>query len=167
MLRFLDQPRLPLALLFAVCAALLGFGLYLQHVKGIEPCPMCILQRYAFVVVALIALLGALHGPRGGMRRVYAALLVLVSLIGAGIAARQTWIQIYPPELAECGPGLEYMLDTFPLAEALPKIFRGSGDCSLVDWSFLGLSIANWSLLCFVLFVVIAIVALFRRNPRE
>lgn len=166
MLHFLDHPRLPLASLFVVCGALLGFGLYLQHVKGIEPCPMCILQRYAFALIALIALVGALHGPLAGIRKGYAVLLMLVSLVGAGIAARQSWLQLYPPELAECGPGLEYILDTFPLAEALPKVFRGAGDCSLVKWDFLGLTIANWSLICFAILTIMATVALFRSPPR-
>ena len=165
MFRILDHPRLPFSVLLAVCAALLSFGLYLQHVEGIEPCPLCILQRYAFILVALIALIATFHGPRGTARTVYAALLILVSLIGAGIAARQSWIQIYPPELAECGPGLEYMLDTLPLAQALPKIFRGSGDCSVVDWTFLGLTIANCTLLCFSIFVVFALAVVFRRGP--
>ena len=80
------------------------------------------------------------------------------------MAARQSWIQWFPPAVSECGPGLEYMLDSFPLSSALPMIFRGAGDCSLVDWTFLGLSIANWSFLCFAVILVAALVTLTRRN---
>ncbi|AYH45493.1 disulfide bond formation protein B [Azoarcus sp. DN11] len=152
--------------LFAACVGLLGFGLYLQHVVGLEPCPMCIMQRYAFVAVALIALVGGLHNPGRTGTRAYSALILIAALVGAGVAARQTWIQIYPPEVAECGPDLEFMLDSFPLADALPMIFQGAGDCSKVDWSLLGLSIANWSLLTLTLIAIGAIVLIVRGKLR-
>jgi disulfide bond formation protein DsbB len=151
--------------LFATCAALLGGGLYLQHVVGLEPCPMCIMQRYAFLGVALIALVAGLHAPGTTGNRVYAGLILLLALTGGGVAARQTWMQLYPPSIPECGPGLEYMLESFPLADALPMIFRGAGDCSVIDWTFLGLSLANWSLVCFTLFGLFALAVIFGR-PR-
>ena len=143
---------------------LLGFGLYLQHGVGLEPCPMCIMQRYAFLGVALIALVGGVHGPAPRGSRVYAALIGVAALTGASIAARQSWMQLYPPEIPECGPGLEFMLESFPLAEALPMIFRGAGDCVAVDWTFLGLSIANWSLLTFTATIMFALWMLLRRE---
>ena len=145
----LNHPRHPFLLLFASCFGLLGFGLYLQYYGSYEPCPMCIMQRYAFVVVALIALVAGLHGSGGGTRRGYGLLLMVAALAGGAVAARQSWIQIYPPAVAECGPGLAFMLDSFPLSDALPMIFRGAGDCTERAWTFLGLSIANWSLACF------------------
>jgi protein dithiol:quinone oxidoreductase len=163
MLALLDRPRLPFALLVAVCGILLAFGLYLQYSGGLEPCPMCILQRYAFTTVILVALAGALHGPTGRLGRgIYAGLLLLASLAGGGIAAWQSWIQRFPPDISECGPDLAYMLDSFPLTSALPMIFRGAGECTRIDWSFLGLSIANWSLVCFILIAVAAVLALSR-----
>ena len=73
----------------------------------------------------------------------------MAALAGGGVAARQSWIQWFPPAVSECGPGLEYMLESFPLASSLPMIFRGAGDCSVVDWTFLHLTIANWSFLVF------------------
>jgi disulfide bond formation protein DsbB len=166
MLAFLDRHRLPFALLFVVSASLLAFGLYLQYSGGLEPCPMCILQRYAFTAVIFIALAGAVHGPRGRLARaVYGVLLLAASLAGGAIAAWQSWIQRFPPDLSECGPSLEYMLESFPLSSSLPMIFRGAGECSRVDWTFLGLSIANWSLVCFTLIALAALLALGRR-PR-
>lgn len=150
--------------LFAVCVGLLSFGLYLQHVVGLEPCPMCIMQRYAFVGVALAALIGGLHSPERNGTRIYAGVILLLALTGAGVAARQTWIQLYPPEFAECGPDLEFMLGSFPLADALPMIFHGAGDCSAVDWTFLGLSIANWSLVMFSLVAVFAVAMILRKH---
>ncbi|WP_341643573.1 disulfide bond formation protein B [Thauera sp. SDU_THAU2] len=152
--------------LFATAIGLLGFGLYLQHVKGLEPCPMCVMQRYAFLAVALIALVGGIHGPGRTGSRVYAALIGLGALAGGAIAARQTWMQLDPPAIPECGPGLEFMLESFPLGEALPMIFRGAGDCAAVDWTFLGLSIANWSLLSFSATAVFALWMLLRRADR-
>jgi len=164
MLAFLDRPRLPFALLFAVCSGLLGYGLYIQYTGRLEPCPMCILQRYAFTGVILVSLAAAIHGPRGRLARAfYGVLILLSSLAGGGIAAWQSWIQRFPPDLSECGPSLEYMVESFPLSAALPMIFRGAGECSVIDWTFLGLSIANWSLVCFALIALAALLALFRR----
>ena len=161
--RLLHHPRLPFLLLFATCVLLLAFGLYLQHAKGQQPCPMCIMQRYAFVAVALIALVAGLHGKG---RRAYGALLALASLTGGTVAARQSWMQIYPPEVSECGPDLAYLLDSFPLADALPMIFQGAGDCAERGWSLFGLSIANWSLLSFAVVSVFALWLLFGRRRR-
>lgn len=145
------------AALFVLCAAFIAYALYLQHGDGLEPCPMCILQRYAFIAIGIIALAGALHNPGGRGTRMYAALVGLAALAGGGIAARQSWLQHNPPPLADCGPGLDFMIESFPLSQALPMIFRGSGDCSKVDWTFLGLSIAEWALIWFVVFFVTAI----------
>ena len=102
------------------------------------------------------------HGPTRRGSRIYAVLIGAAALTGASIAARQSWMQLYPPVIPECGPGLEFMLGSFPLAEALPMIFRGAGDCVAVDWTFLGLSIANWSLLTFTATIVFALWMLLR-----
>ena len=146
--------------LFVLCVGEMCFGvLYLQMVKGVEPCPMCIMQRYALLGLGLIALVGALHN-RGA--RVYGALITLAALLGGGVAARQSWLQLYPPKTMGCGPGLEFMLETFPLTELLPKLFRGEGDCSTVDWTFLGLSIANWGLITFAVIAIVTPWAVWR-----
>ncbi|MGH8729417.1 MAG: disulfide bond formation protein B, partial [Burkholderiales bacterium] len=110
-------------LIFLICAALVGFALYLQHAQNLEPCPLCILQRYAFIAVAVVALIAFFHNPAATGNRVYGALLVLFSLTGAGIAGRHVWLQHQPAGLAaDCGPGLDYMLDTFPLTRVLPMV---------------------------------------------
>ena len=109
----------PLAItLFVVCASLLAAGLYIQHVQGIEPCPMCIMQRYALAACGLVGLVAGLHNPRRAGQNAYAALLAAGALAGGGVAARQSWMQWYPPAVSECGPGLEYMLESFPLSAA-------------------------------------------------
>ena len=90
----------------------------------------------------------------------------MLALTGGGVAAQQTRLQLNPPGLAECGPGLEYLMESFPLTQVLPMLFRGAGDCSAIDWTFLGLSIANWSLVNFVLIAALAGWLLFRRGGR-
>ena len=148
------------------CIALLTFGLYLQHVTGLEPCPMCIVQRYALVLVAIFAALTGTSG-RKGVHIGGATLLVLTSGFGAFVAARQSWLQWYPPEVASCGRDFYGMIETFPLQRAIPMIFKGGGDCSKVDWTFLGGSIANWSLLCFCGIAVVALTLIWRRSSRR
>lgn len=145
-MRFLLTPRGAFAAIFAVCAGLIVFGLWLQQAKGLEPCPMCIMQRYAFVLAGLVALAGALHGPQGWGRRLYGLLVLATVVAGGGVAVRQSWLQHNPPKVSECGADLDFMIDSFPLADALPMIFRGAGDCSKVQWTFAGLSIPEWAL---------------------
>jgi disulfide bond formation protein DsbB len=153
------RPRPIHLAVFLTCAALMAFGLYLQHAEGLEPCPLCILQRYAFVVSGVIALVAAIHGPGRIGAWIYGFLLVLAAGTGAGIAGRQTWLQHNPPKALDCGPDLAYMIDSFPLGEILPKIFKGEGDCAKVVWKFVGLSIPEWALLWFIAIIVAAVAA--------
>jgi len=74
---------------------------------------------------------------------------VVLAGAGAFVAARQSWLQWYPPEVFTCGRDLYGMIEAFPLQRVIPMVFKGSGDCSAVDWTFLGGSIANWSFVCF------------------
>lgn len=145
----LDRPRWLLAGVCLACIALLAVGLVLQHALGLEPCPMCIVQRYALVLVALAAGWGA-WTRRQWAQRLSALVAGLLAIGGAFVAARQSFLQWYPPESYSCGRDFYGMIETFPLKRAIPMIFRGSGDCTKVDWSFLGLSIANWSFIAFV-----------------
>jgi protein dithiol:quinone oxidoreductase len=160
---FLDRhPRRALALLAAGCVGLLAFGMYLQHVVGLEPCPMCIVQRYALILVAIVAgIAAALSGAKG--RSIGIVLMGALAVGGAFVAARQSFLQWYPPEIMSCGRDLYGMIESFPLKRAIPMIFKGSGDCSSIDWTFLGLSIANWSFLCFAGIAVLAALLFQRR----
>lgn len=165
LLNWIDgAPRRVLALIAAACVALLGFGLYLQYVVGLEPCPMCIVQRYALIALAVFAALAA-AGQARGWRLACAALALLAAGFGAFVAARQSWLQWYPPEVATCGRDFYGMIENYPISRAIPMIFRGSGDCLAVDWRFLGGSIANWSFVCFVV-LGLALLALLLRQAR-
>ena len=141
--------RLSWALLALGCAALLGFGLYLQHVVGLEPCPMCIVQRYAMTVIGLLAVV-ALMIRHARVQQLWVLLGFLTAGFGAFVAARQSWLQWYPPNILSCGRDFYGMIESFPLQRAIPLIFRCSGDCTKIDWKFLGGSIANWSFVAFV-----------------
>jgi disulfide bond formation protein DsbB len=151
---------------FLICFALIGFAYYLQFVESQEPCPLCILQRLAFFALGVVFLVAALHGPGKVGSAIYSGVLFVVAGIGAAIAIRHVWLQHLPKDqVPECGPGLEYMLRKFPLGRALDKILSGSGECAETGWTFLGLSIAGWSLLWFVLLAVLAVlVALLSRR---
>ena len=155
------MPRRVLVLVAAACVAMLAFGLYLQHVVGLEPCPMCIVQRYALVLVALVAGVTAIAKSRG-LLMAGSGLMVLLAGFGAFVAARQSFLQWYPPEIASCGRDFYGMIETFPLKRAIPMIFKGSGDCTKIDWTFLGLSIANWSFLCFVAIALVGLLLVAR-----
>jgi disulfide bond formation protein DsbB len=142
-----------------VCIGLLAFALYLQYVEQQEPCPLCILQRIAFFSMMAVFVIAALHGPRRRAAFVYSTVAFLLAAAGGAVAARQVWLQHLPAnQVPACGPGLEYMLEQFPLREALGKVLAGSGECAEVGWTFLGLSIAGWSLVWFVLLGVFAMI---------
>ena len=133
------------------CALLLGFAYYLQYGKGYEPCPLCLMQRLFFYAVLAVCLVAALHGPTGKGRFAYGALAVLFAAGGAAVAGRHVWLQHLPKDkVPQCGPDLYFMLENFPLSTTLKKLVSGTGECAAVDWTFLGLSIAEWSLLWFV-----------------
>jgi disulfide bond formation protein DsbB len=156
------------AAIFLACAALLADAIfYMQDYLGLDPCPMCIVSRYTFIVIAVIALVAAIHGPRGLALKVYGSLIALFAVAGIGVSIRHSYLQHFPPQMESCGTDLEFLLNALPLSQALPKIFAGTGSCSKVAWKFLGLSIPEWALVWFAIFGAVAIwMAFFRRSPR-
>jgi disulfide bond formation protein DsbB len=157
--------RLGFAAGFTLCAGLLGFAYYLQYVEEQNPCPLCMVQRVAFYLLAAVFLLAALHGPKGRGIMVYGIAAFVVAALGAAVAARHVWLQSLPKHLVpSCGPGLEYMLKKFPLADVLTKVLMGSGECAEAGWKFLGLTIAGWSLLWLLLLGLFALWLALRKN---
>ncbi len=141
------------ALIALACLGLLAFGMYLQHVVGLNPCPMCIVQRYAMIGVLVLGLLGW-RLRKALPLALLGVLLVLMAGFGAFVAARQSWLQWYPPEVVSCGRDFYGMIENFPIGRAIPMIFKGSGDCTAIDWTFLGGTIAIWSFVWFTGFAL-------------
>lgn len=163
-LNLFDQaPRRVSALVCVASIGLLAFGLYLQHVVGLVPCPMCIVQRYALILIAVLAGLTS-ASSRKGLQIAGSVVMFILAVGGAYVAARQSWLQWYPPEVVSCGRDLYGMIETFPLQRAIPMIFRGGGDCTAVDWTFLGGSIANWSFLWFCALALVGATLVWRRG---
>ena len=133
---------------FAACAAMMAYALYAEYQLLLQPCPLCSFQRLAVIALGGVFLLAALHDPRGRSRTVYAFFLALCAAGGVAVAARHVWLQHLPADqVPSCGPGLDYILDSFPLGEALRLVFSGSGECATTDWLLLGLSMPAWVLI--------------------
>jgi disulfide bond formation protein DsbB len=156
--------RIAYTTLAVISLGLIGVGLLLQHVVGLDPCPLCIFQRIAYFSLALFALIAAWLSPRASSRW-FGGLVLMSALTGVGIAGWHVWLQMNPQGMS-CGPGLATMLENFPLTEVLPKVFRGSGDCSEAAWTLLGPTIAEWSLLWFVILSAATLYILLARRFR-
>ncbi|MCZ6826034.1 MAG: disulfide bond formation protein B [Gammaproteobacteria bacterium] len=141
---------------FLVCLMMMAFALYSQHVDGLNPCPLCVFQRFAVIGLGLAFLAAAIHDPARLGKRIYGAMIVVIAAGGIVVAGRHLWLQSLPPDqIPSCGPGLDYILDAFPFTQALSMIFEGSGECATVDWTFIGLSMPAWVLI-FLLFLGVA-----------
>lgn len=161
----LANPRLLNLTVFLGCAVLLAFGLYLEHVEGLEPCPLCIVQRVEFIAVGLTCLVAAIHAPQRLGRRLYAGLTLLFAGAGVASAGRQVWLQGLPADqLPACLPSLEYMMEALPFQDIVRLMLHGTADCAEVSWTLLGLSIPEWSLLAFAGCAAVALLQLLRRD---
>ncbi len=149
---------------FLFCLVALSIAGYFQFIEHLEPCPLCILQRVGILVVGIICLLGFIHNSQGVMNKVYAVLISISALLGAAISARHVWIQNLPEDqVPSCGPGLNFMLDNFPLTQALDMVLKGSGECADVLWTFLGLSIPAWTLVAFIVLFLMGLKQVFSK----
>lgn len=159
--------RLLNGLLFLASVIGMSFALYLEHVQGLEPCPLCVFQRVGLIGLGLISLIALLHNPvSNGIKRVYALLASLSILWSAGVAARHVWLQSLPPDkVPSCGPGLDYWIDTLPLKSVFEQVLTGSGECAKVDWTFLGQSLPVWSFVFFALLALFSLWQLLRKYP--
>ncbi len=153
---------------FLFCTAMLAVAGYFQFLEHLEPCPLCILQRIFVLFVAIVLLLAVLHNPHGWGIKVYAFLAGMIALAGVAISARHVWLQNLPADqVPSCGPGLNFMLDNFPLSEAIDMVLRGSGECAEVLWTFMGLSIPAWTLIAFIILAFMTLSQLFRRTGKD
>ena len=139
---------------FLVCVGLMAAALYFQYVMHLEPCPLCILQRISVISLGVILLVGAIHNPGVLGQRIYGVFILIAAGLGAGVAGRHFWIQHLPfDQQPGCSYEFSYMLEKFPLYKTLRLVLEGTGDCAQVVWTFLGLSMPGWTLVCFMGFV--------------
>ncbi len=144
---------------FLFCCALMTYALYAQYVLDLEPCPLCIFQRLAVISMGVIFLFCSIIDPKSKMAKLLASFFFTVTATtGIAVASRHVWLQNLPSDqVPGCGPGLDFMLSTFPLAEVLEMVFSGSGECANVDWSFVSLSMPAWVIISFLIMLIYAI----------
>jgi disulfide bond formation protein DsbB len=163
-LLLLPRRRIAYVLGFLVCAGLMAWALYLQYGLGLDPCPLCAVQRIAVIAIGVVFLVAAIHNPGRLGAAIYTGLVVLLGLFGVAVAARHVWIQSLPQgEVPACGMGLDYMLETMPFTDVVSKVLAGSGECAAEGWKFLQLAIPSWTLVFFVVMIV-ASIAMFQRD---
>ncbi len=148
---------------FIACVLLIAITLYFQYVEGLNPCPLCIFQRVAFIAMGLVFLVSFLHNCNGIGNRIYGFLASVCGLLGICIAVRHLWLQNLPADqVPACGPGLDYMLEVFPLKKVLETVFKGSGECAEVSWTLWQISMPGWSLIWLIILTVLALTLMLR-----
>lgn len=163
MLNYLPSPRLTNLLVFIACSSMMAVGFVFQYVENLEPCPLCITQRFFITLTGLIALFGFVIHPKALGLKVIAAFTTLTAVVGGSFSIRQLWLQSLPADqVPACGPSLSYMLETFPLLEALEVLLRGNGNCAEVVWTLFGVSIPGWTLLAFIALAGLSLWQFFR-----
>jgi disulfide bond formation protein DsbB len=151
MLMVIPNSRMIYVIVFLGCIGLMSVALFFEHAMLLEPCPLCILQRIMVIATAAVALVAAIHGPKNLGIKLYGVLMILTSATGGGISIRQLWLQSLPEDqVPACGASLDYLLDVFPVTEVLTMVLTGDGACAEVVWTFLGISIAGWTLVGFI-----------------
>jgi protein dithiol:quinone oxidoreductase len=160
--------RIFFGLLFLACLILLMVGVYIEYADGVLPCTLCVLQRFAYGAVAIVAFVGFLHRFRCWANHVYGVFCFIFSAAGLGLAARQVWLQLSPADPnAVCVPGLHYLFKTLPFTKALMTALAGSADCGMIHWQFWSLSMAEWSLVCFICLTIASFVMMFLRVSKN
>ncbi len=143
---------------FLLTLGMMATALFMQYFMKLEPCPLCIAQRVVVIALGIVFLIAFLHNSKSWGVRVYGLILSLLSLLAYVVAGRHTWLQHLPEDrIPECGPGLEFWMNHLPAIDVVQKVFQGSGECATVVFSFLGLSIPEWSLIAFIPFLVFSL----------
>ena len=149
---------------FLICAGSLVYAVYLQLVKNLLPCPLCVAQRLSYWVIGLTAIVAVAHNPRTLGRRLYSGVMMIAALVGGVVATRHSWLIRYP-ESFECGISPEErLLNSLPIARWWPTMFEANGDCSESSWEFMSLTIPDWSAILFILMAILSGYALLVRQ---
>ena len=149
---------------FVLCFTTVALALVIQTTYKLEPCPLCITQRMVFMGLGVLFLIAAFIPPVSIFKKIFAVLQVLTALGGAGVAIRHWYLQANRESMiADCGVGFDYMFENFPLQKAFKLLFRGTGDCAAIDWTFLGLTLPQLGLISFLSFAVYALYLVLRK----
>ncbi len=144
--------------IFLIVGSILGYAAYSMKILGLEPCTLCITQQFFYCLIGLSSFASFLHNPGVTASRIYSVFLSLFALAGIWISGRQVWLQGLPEdEIPLCGPPLEYIIDVFPFADVITALFMGDGNCAEIPWQFLGLSMAGWSFIWFLIIFFLSI----------
>ena len=144
---------------FLFCSGLMAYALFAQYFLNLEPCPLCIFQRVAVISMGIIFLVCSLLEPKSSLAKIISSTLFITSgSFGVAVASRHVWLQNLPSDqVPGCGPGLDFMMSTFPINEVFEMVFNGSGECATIDWSFLSLSMPAWVIICSLFLIAYAI----------
>jgi disulfide bond formation protein DsbB len=165
--RFFTSPTKVALLLGIVCCGLVGASFFVQHVLEVEPCPLCIIQRFTYLGLIPVFFGAAAARPHGKAQRALFWTAAIMTLAGLGVASYQTQLQLFPPSVeASCSASLSYMLDTLAITDVLARVLHAGGDCADTSFKILGLTLAQASLLIFLSFTLLLSTLLLRpRRP--
>ena len=149
--------------IFLIVGSLLGYAAYSMKILGLEPCTLCITQQFFYCLIGISSFVSFLQNPGVTISRVYSFFISLFAIAGIWISGRQIWLQGLPEdEVPLCGPPLEYNIDVFPFADVLNALFMGDGNCAEIPWQFLGLSMAGWSFIWFLVIFFLSVISLIK-----
>lgn len=152
----------------ALCVFLLITAYTLEWLKQLTPCTLCIIQRFTVVMLALCYLSGIFFPWQKLERlRLFNLLPIFIATLGLLVAFRHVQLQNSASLHTGCLPGLKYMLQTLPFSQTLKLILSGSGECQLVQWRLLTLSMAEWMIIFFSLFLLLGLYHLLFKTPRK
>ncbi len=164
----LPPSRTTYFILLALSIFIVAVAIYLQETYGLDPCPLCVIQRVVFLIAGLVCLCAATQNPHQTGQKAYAYILLVVAIIGLLVAGRQLWIQYMPHEAAvSCGAGIGYLFQNLSTGEALKIIFQGTGECQTTGPRFAFLTITEWSFILFLFYAIVAVLQIKRaRKPK-
>ena len=146
----------------------MAYAYYLQFFEYLAPCPLCIFDRVFLLGILLTLATAAIHNPKRQGQRAYAGICALFCMGGLSSSGRHVWLQHLPADqVPACGPGLNYLVEAFPVADVIKLVLQGSGECAEITWNFLGLSLPEVTLLMFSIYSLYTLVQIFRTHDDQ
>lgn len=151
-----------------ICISAIAGAHYLEYEYMLAPCPMCMLQRCIFWVLGALFLIGTVFKIKGALRYLYSTSVILFSILGLTIAMRQVWLQYFaPPQASSCSASLERLIELYPILDALKMALSGSSECATIDFTFLSISVAGWSMILFASFIIVGLYIIYLQKKRR